>query len=144
MLNTSHSWSVLPTNLDLYFCATFLFLVHLFASLSLSSFSLLSALMQQSRKGAHLSALMAAGGAWCSGGGGAAWSACLCGFRLLPCRKVIVIKPRLTVVNCASEVQMSFASILKSPLQRHLLMRSHAHTRTHKKTYPTPNIRLCL
>lgn len=61
------------------------------------------------------------------------------GFRLLPCCKVIVIKSRLTVVDRAFEVQMPFPSILKSPFQRHLLMRS-----SKKKSYPMPNIRLCL
>lgn len=67
------------------------------------------------------------------------WLAWTLGFRLLPCCKVIVIMSWLTVVDCAFEVQMSFPSILKSPYQHHLLMRSYK-----KKSYPTPNIRLCL
>lgn len=44
------------------------------------------------------------------------------------------------MVDIAFEVQMSFPSILKSPLQHHLLVRSYKK----KKSYPTPNIRLCL
>lgn len=68
-----------------------------------------------------------------------AQSAWMLVFRLLPCCKVIVITSWLTVVDCAFEVQMSFPSILKSPSQHRLLMRSYR-----KKSYPTPNIRLCL
>lgn len=122
---------------QLYFCTSCSlsphFLHNLAASIAHSLFhflprlfsthSPLSALMRQSRRRTHLSGLMAAGGVLCTGGG--AWLARMRSFRLLPCCKVIVIKSWLTVVDIAFEVQMSFPSILKSPLQHHLLVRSY-------------------